>query len=149
MVQLVAGPRTPVQPLNGRPKLLVTVTPVNVTLKLPVLATVMFWVLLVVPSTCGSNAREAGVTTRVSACATPVPERVTFAGLPGALCVIVSVAERAPLAAGVKVMPMVQVLPTGPCCNGLGQLLVRAKSEAFVPLRASEEIATGAVPVFV
>src|SRR5215467_9158261 len=62
---------------------------------------------------------------------------------------MVSVAERAPVAPGVKVTLMLQELLSGPCCRGLGQPLLITKSEALVPLKATDEMVTGAVPVLV
>jgi hypothetical protein len=41
----------------------------------------------------------------------PVPERATVCGLPAALSVIVTIADRAPVAVGVKVTAIVQVAP--------------------------------------
>ena len=141
----------PVQPLD-RAKPVVMVTLVNVTMKLPVLVTVMVCWLLVVPVTCGSNARVVGVTTKVSLGATPVPVRLITVGLPGALSVIVMVALRAPVAVGVKLTPTEQILPIGPCCSVLGEMgqpLLMAKSPALAPPSVMELIVTGEVPVLV
>lgn len=65
--------------------------------------------------------------------AVPVPLRVTVWGLPAALSVSVTPAERAPLAVGVKVTLIVQVLPAA---REAQELLVWEKSLAFVPASA-------------
>lgn len=61
----------------------------------------------------------------------PVPVRLTVCGLPVALSVIVNEAERVPVTLGLKVTLIVQLLPTA---TGPAQLLVGAKSPAFVPV---------------
>jgi len=59
-----------------------------------------------------------------------VPVKLAVCGLPGALSVMVTEAERDPKAVGVKVTVIVQ-LPLA--ATGLPQLLVCAKSPALVP----------------
>ena len=76
--------------------------------------------------------------------ADPVPLRVTDCGLPGALSAMVSVAARAPAAAGVKVTLIVQLLPPA---TELPQLLVWTKSVALVPVIVMLVIARAAFPV--
>ena len=76
----------------------------------------------------------------------PVPVRLTVCGLPVALSVIVTAAVRAPLAAGVNVTLIVQFAPAP---TELPQVLVWAKSLAFVPVRARLEIVSAALPVLV
>ena len=65
------------------------------------------------------KARLAGE--RLAAAAVPVPERLTVCGLPLALSAMLSVAERAPLAEGVKLTLMVQLAPAA---TELPQVLV-------------------------
>ena len=74
----------------------------------------------------------------------PVPERLTDWGLPAALSVRASAAERLPAAEGVKVTLMVQLAPAA---SAMGQLLVWAKSPALVPKTATLEMFKGALPV--
>ncbi len=73
----------------------------------------------------------------------PVPVRLTDCGLPVALSVTVTAAVRVPLAAGVKVTLIVQLAPAG---TELPQVLVWAKSLAFVPVIARLEIPKAALP---
>ena len=66
----------------------------------------------------------------------PVPLSATDCGLSVALSVKVKVALRAPRAPAVKVTLIVHELPAANVLVPLGQVLVCAKSEAFVPLMA-------------
>jgi hypothetical protein len=71
----------------------------------------------------------------VGVAATPVPFSVTVCGEPLALSVIVSVPERPPAAVGVKVIEIVQAVPTATLAP---QLLVSAKSpDAAIELSVS------------
>lgn len=93
-----------------------------------------------------------GVITRVLVCATPLPEMLMTAGLPGALCVMVIVAVRVPEAVGRKPTVTVQVLPVGPCDRVLGASghpFETVKSPGFVPPGVTELMVTGEVPVLV
>jgi hypothetical protein len=63
-----------------------------------------------------------------------VPERLIVWGLPLALSVMLSEADRLPLAVGLKVTLIVQLLPSP---TKLLQLLVWKKSPAFVPVIAT------------
>ncbi len=76
----------------------------------------------------------------------PTPDRATLCGLPGALSVMVKVPERLPPPAGIKVMLMVQAAPVA---RLEPQVLVSAKSAAFVPETTMPEIARLALPVLV
>jgi hypothetical protein len=98
--------------------------------------------VLVAPTGWLPHERLAGE--RPAAGALPVPERLTVCGLPEALSVTPSEAERLPLADGVKVMLIVQLAPAA---SELLQVLVCAKSFALVPVRASVAIVKVALPV--
>src|SRR2546430_530953 len=76
----------------------------------------------------------------------PVPLKAMLCGLSAALSVMVTLALREPLAEGEKVTVMVQV-PLA--ATLLGQLLVWAKSLAFVPDRAILLMLRDSVPLFV
>ena len=78
----------------------------------------------------------AGLKLTEGAAAAPVPLSVMLCGLPVALSERVKLALCAPRAPGVKVTLMVQVLPAASVLLPLGQVLVCAKSDAFVPLIA-------------
>src|SRR5215813_5079053 len=80
---------------------------------------------------------------------TPVPPSVTDCVPLGSLSVKVSVAERAPAAAGENVTLTVQLALT-PSVFGLsGQLLFDEKSPPLAPPIATPVIVSGAVPVLV
>jgi len=76
----------------------------------------------------------------------PVPERLTDWEPPEALSAMVSEAERLPLAAGVKVMLIVQLLPAA---IELPQVLVWAKSLALAPENARLVMLKAALPELV
>ena len=80
---------------------------------------------------------------RLADAAVPVPERLTVWGLPAELSATLSDAVRLPLAAGVKVMLNVQVVPAG---SELPQLLVWAKSPGLAPVIVTLEMLRAAVP---
>ena len=80
---------------------------------------------------------------------TPVPLSVTLCGLPAALSLIVTLAPRLPLADGVKVTLIVQLAPAASVLGLMGQVLVCAKSPAFVPATVMLVIVRAAVPLFV
>ena len=79
--------------------------------------------------------------------AVPVPVSDTLCGLPLTLSVIVSVAVRLPVAAGVNVTFTVVLLPGVTVIVGVPA--VKAKSPAFAPVSARAVIDKFAVPVFV
>ena len=62
---------------------------------------------------------------------------------------MVTVAARLPLAAGIKVMLIVQYAPTARLAVLAGQVLFWLKSLLFVPVMAMLEIVKGTLPVFV
>jgi len=97
--------------------------------------------VLVVPTDWLVKERPVGET--LASGAVPVPERLTVWGLPLALSVIDTEAVRLPLAEGVKVTLIVQFAPAG---TELPQLLVWAKSLAFVPVSARLERVKAALP---
>jgi hypothetical protein len=78
---------------------------------------------------------------------TPVPERATVCGLPPALSVIFSVADRPPVALGVNVTAMVAAPPLA--ATLIGEAVAAAKSPAFVPEIPSALMVSVAVPLFV
>lgn len=79
----------------------------------------------------------------------PVPVSDTEWGLPDALSVIVTDAVRLPVVDGVNVTLMEQFAFTARVALLAGQVLVCAKSLAFVPVTAMLEIVSGAVPELV
>ena len=74
----------------------------------------------------------------------PVPERLTLWGLPVALSVRVTAAVRDPLAVGVKVTLIVQLVPAATLEP---QLFVCAKSLGFVPVSVMLVRLKAALPV--
>ncbi len=83
---------------------------------------------------------------RLAAAAVPVPERPRDWGLPPALSVMLTEAERLPLVVGSKVTLIVQ-LP--PAATELPQVLVSAKSPGLAPASAMLETLSAAVPLLV
>ena len=73
-----------------------------------------------------------------------MPERLTVCGLPLALSVMLTEAVRLPLAEGVKVTLIVQLVPAATLAP---QLLVCAKSLALVPVSARLVMLKAALPV--
>ena len=84
------------------------------------------------------------VAERLTTVAVPVPERLTVCGLPLALSVMLTEAVRLPLAEGVNVTLIVQLLPTA---TELPHVLVCAKSLALVPVRARLVMFKAPLPV--
>jgi len=107
----------------------------------PELVIVILDGLLLVPFNCVPKVTEVGV--MLIAGAMPVPVIATVCGLPAALSVILSVAERVPTAAGVKVTPMEAFAP-GAMVNG--EAVVVANSATFAPVNVTDEITRSAVP---
>ena len=83
---------------------------------------------------------------RLTPAAVPVPDRLTACGLPLALSAMLTDPARLPLAEGVNVTLIVQ-LP--PAATELPQLLLCAKSLAFVPVTARLLMISAAFPPFV
>ena len=109
---------------------------------LPLLLRVAVCAVLVVPMDTLPKARLVGE--RPSSGAMPVPERLTVCGLPLALSVMLTEAVRLPLAAGLNVTLIVQLLPAA---TELPHVLVWAKSLALLPVRARLVILKVALPV--
>ena len=86
------------------------------------------------------------VAERLTTVAVPVPDRLTACGLPLALSVMLTEAVRLPLAAGVNVTLIVQLLPAA---TELPHVLVCAKSLALVPVSARLVMFKAALPVLV
>ena len=76
----------------------------------------------------------------------PAPLSATVCGLPEALSLTASVAERAPRALGVKVTLIVQLAPAA---TPEPQLLVSAKSPLLSPVSAMLDTLRGALPLLV
>src|SRR3989441_1133639 len=97
------------------------------------------------------NARLVGA--KVTAGTIPVPASDTDCGLPGASSVMVTVAVRAPVAAGVNVTVKAQLADaaTGPPARGHGATPepATAKSPGFEPARAMLVMLRVAVPLLV
>jgi hypothetical protein len=110
--QLLVWAKSPVASISAR-----------FTAEGPTLVTVMVWGELVLPSPCSEKERYSGDRLRT----TPVPCRLTTCGLSGALELTLKVPFLTPVAVGVKVTEIVQiVLGT----KLVGQLWVREKSPA-------------------
>lgn len=95
----------------------------------PVLFKVIVWPALVVPTFWLTKVRAEAVSAATGAL--PVPVRVMACGLPEALSVMLTDAERLPEAVGVKVT-LIEQLP--PAATGLPQVLLSAKSPEFAPV---------------
>jgi hypothetical protein len=80
----------------------------------------------------------------ITAGVTPVPVRATFCGLPAALSVILTLADRVPAAVGLNVTLMEQFAPAATLPP---HVLVCAKSPAFAPAIEMLAIVSVAVPV--
>jgi hypothetical protein len=76
----------------------------------PVLLTVMFWAVPVVP-TVWLKLSDVGEAEIAGEVATPVPDSATTAGLPAALVAMFRLPDRAPEAEGVNTSPTVQEAP--------------------------------------
>jgi hypothetical protein len=77
--------------------------------EVPVFVSVMVCAALVVFMSCPANTKLVG--DKLTPAATPVPDRVTVCGLPVALSVTVIVPGWLPVAVGVKVTLMEQLVP--------------------------------------
>jgi hypothetical protein len=86
-------------------------TALSVTADALLLLSVTVCAALVLPALVSGNEIEVGLTVTPPVTGKlPVPESVTWCGLPPAESEIVSVADRAPAAVGLKMMPMLQLL---------------------------------------
>lgn len=109
----------------------------------PVLVTLTVWGALVEPQRTVPKLILVG--DRVTAGAVPVPVKAMVCGEPAALSVITMLAVRVPVAVGLKTTVNVQLaltarVPEQPHDN--------TKSPGFAPLRTTELMTSGAVPVF-
>src|SRR3989441_1264401 len=86
---------------------------------------------------------------KVTAGAMPIPASDTDCGLPGASSVMVTVAVRAPVAAGVKLMLIVQLRPGATEPAPVGQVLpaAKAKSAACAPVMVMLVRVSGTPPL--
>src|SRR5580700_6186124 len=108
MLQVAPAPSTLVQ-LPVSEKLLLAAMLIMVKGALPVLVKVTVCAALGVLTNCAAKVRLEGE--RVAAGTTPVPLRLATWAPFDALLITVRVAERAPVAAGLKVIFTVQLLP--------------------------------------
>src|SRR2546427_414264 len=106
---------------------------VMLRLAVPLLVRVTVCAVLVALSRWLTTARVVG--TRAAAGITPAPASDTYCGLLAASSVMVTVAVRAPVAAGVKLMLIVQLAPGATEPAPVGQVLpaAKAKSAACAP----------------
>jgi uncharacterized protein YabE (DUF348 family) len=107
---------------------------VKLTVAVPVLLIDIACALLVLPTLRAANVREPGLTLSVWVMFSPVPVKVTVCGEPVALSAMFNVAVRVPVAAGVKVMLIWQLLPEVSELLEAQVLALMANSEALVPL---------------
>lgn len=144
-MQLLEGAKEPLQlfvwakSLGSDPAI---ATELIVKVALPVLVSVTCFCGLTVPTVCFPKLRLDG--DGVAAGARPVPVRLTVCGLPLALSVTLIDAARAPEAVGVNVTLIVQLAFVA---RELPQLLLCAKSPAFVPVMPMLVMLNAAVPL--
>lgn len=119
---------------------------VIVTVAGPVLVSVTVCALLMAARAMLPNARLAGLIFTANA-VTPVPESDALFGLPAALVVKVSAADRTPVADGVNVTLTAQLTPAARVPPQV--FAEMAKSAAFAPVRVMLAIVSVAVPLFV
>jgi hypothetical protein len=110
----------------------------------PVFVSVTVWAALVEPTAWPAKARLLGDTLAMGA--VPVPLRLTVCGLPLALSVNVTAAERVPLAVGLNVTLIEHLAPAATLDP---QPLVWAKSPELAPVSAMLEMLNAAVPELV
>jgi len=79
----------------------------------------------------------------------PVPLSATVCGVPGALSLTETAAEREPDPVGLKVAEIVQLAPAASVLGATGHVFVCATSAAFAPVRPIELIVSAPVPEFV
>lgn len=118
----------------------------------PVLDTVTLDVALVVLMVWFPNTMFAGA--RLATGTVPVPVRGTVCGLPVALSATLTLADRAPVAVGLKVTPTAQLNPAPSELAPSGQAVPlvgapRLKSPGLVPVRVIPVIFSVAEPLFV
>src|SRR3989449_5291968 len=106
----------------------------------PLLVRVTVCAGLMVLRRCGPKARVVGA--KLTSGTIPVPASDTNCGLPAASSVMVTVAARAPVAAGVKLMLIVQLAPGATEPAPVGQVLPAAKAKSAACAPGSEMLAT-------
>jgi hypothetical protein len=104
--------------------------PFRLSAPVPVFLSVMAWVAAEEPTAVLANVNVAGVRLTAGAGATPVPESAAVCGEPLALSATLTVAESAPVAAGLKVTVMLQL---DPAATLVPQVLVWENDVGFVP----------------
>ena len=113
----------------------------------PVLVRVTVCPGLVVPTNCVANVKLVGFSDTAGLPElTPVPDTASDSGLSGALSVMLRLAERAPVAAGVNDTLMVHVFPAA---TATLQVLVWLKSPGLVPVKVIAVIFRFLLPVLV
>jgi hypothetical protein len=119
---------------------------VTIKVEAPELLRVIVCAALVVPTAWLAKVRVAGERLAAAPVAAPVPERLTLCGLPAALSVKATAAERDPLAVGLNVTLILQFAPAATLDP---QLLVWLKSLALLPLTAMLDMSKAAPPELV
>jgi hypothetical protein len=123
----------------------VSVTPLTVSDVVPVFLTVIVCAVLVVPPAWVPNDRFVGLTDTVGPAATPVPDRPTSVGLPGALLAMLNEADFAPDPGGLNVTPILQKPPAA--IAAVQPLLVIENATVFAPVNVTPLTDNDAVPV--
>ena len=114
---------------------------------IPLFVSMMFCAALAVVTNWPAKLSDMGAS--VTAGAVPVPLSPTLCGLPLALSVMVTEAERAPVAVGLNVTLIEQSAPAASVEVLGGQLFVCEKSPLLAPVIAMLEIVSAAFPLFV
>src|SRR2546428_189104 len=121
--------------------------PLKVSVALPVLVRVTYRTVLVAATVWLPDANEVGerlATGPVVPDETPLPLNAAVCGLPPALSVTAMPALRLPVAVGLKVTPIVQLVPAARLAP---QVWVWVKSPLLVPVMAMPLMLSAAVPV--
>lgn len=116
---------------------------------LPVFVNVTVCAAAVVPTRCDPKLKLDGESETAGPGAVPVPVSGTACGLPDASSLIDTLALRPPSAVGVNDTETVHEPFAAKVDGETGQLFDCAKSPAFVPVRPTPLIASGAFPVFI
>jgi hypothetical protein len=124
----------------------VVLTVFSVSVVVPVLVSVMVCCGLEVPTVCALKVKLVGDRVTAPDAIVPVPESGTFCGLFAALSVNVRDAVLVPLAVGLKVTKMEQLVPAGIDAE---HLLAGMKSDGSVPVVLTVSNVSVALPEFV
>ena len=116
----------------------------TVSVALPVFVSVTIFAVFA-PIFTGSKLRLVGESD-APACELPVPVRATVCGLPAELSATLKVAERLPVAAGVKTTEMVQFFPAATLEP---QVFVWLKSPGLAPVKLMLVTVSAALPLLV